>query len=46
MRSAQRTQKTVVTTEANYFYNGLDLLYTTDGSGAIIEENVLDITNY
>ena len=24
------------------YYNGLDLLYTKDGNGAIIEENVLE----
>jgi len=38
----QRTQKKVGADVTNYFYNGIDLLYTKDGSGAIIEQNVLE----
>ncbi|MFZ5974999.1 MAG: DNRLRE domain-containing protein [Bacillota bacterium] len=39
--AGQRTQKTVGTNVTNYYYNGTDLLYTKDGTGATIEENVL-----
>jgi len=40
--SGQRTQKTVGSSVTNYFYSGTELLYTKDGSGAIIEQNVLE----
>jgi len=40
--NGQRTQKTAGSDVTNYFYSGLDLLYTEDGSGDIIEENILE----
>ena len=40
--NGQRTQKTVGTAETHYFYNELDLLYTKNGSGVIIEQNILE----
>ena len=38
----QRIQKTVGTAVTNYYYSDLNLLYTKDGSGIIIEQNVLE----
>ena len=38
----QRTKKTVGSNVTNYFYSGTELLYTKDGSGSIIEQNVLE----
>ena len=40
--NGQRTQKTVGSSVTNYFYSGTELLYTKDGSGIIIEQNVLE----
>jgi YD repeat-containing protein len=41
--SGQRTQKTAGPDETNYFYSGLQLLYTENESGAILEQNILEI---
>lgn len=38
----QRTRKTVNGVYTNYFYSGLCMLYTKDGSGSIIEQIVYD----
>jgi hypothetical protein len=40
--NGQRTQKTVGTTETNYFYTGIQLLYTEDSNDAIIEQNIIE----
>ncbi len=40
--SNQRTQKIAGTDETNYFYGGINLLYTTDDNEDMIEENVLE----
>ena len=40
--AGQRTKKTVGEDVTNYYYNDLDLLYTKEGSGDTIEENMLE----
>lgn len=39
--AGQRTQKTVSGAVTKYHYNGNDLLYTTDASGATLENSIL-----